>query len=275
MHSVEEILRQSGFTDQQITSMDQRAITAFSGVLSEADRQRQQAELERRSNIDFYDNQIAPSLVQWDEEKSRLENEKARIAAEAAFYRTQAEQARASGFIPADAPGYQQPRDTGGRYVAGTTGSPVFEPQEIVKRAGDGLATIADIDWRHRQLFDGKPLPIAPSELIKQADARRMDPMTYAAQTFGFQKREEELQQQKQEAHDSQIRKDATAERDKYWAERTGSNPDVRMAMRSPEMTTVARAVKTGQLPDPLSLNEGERRAATRQAIRADLSEQS
>jgi hypothetical protein len=270
MPTVQDVLKESGFTDEQIQALDQRAVTAFTNVLSTAER-------ERQANTDFYENQIAPSLVQWDEEKTRMENDKARIAAENAFYKAQNEAARSAGFVPADAPGYTPPRDGAGRYVAGgggTPGSPTFEPGELVRRAGDGLATIADIDYRHRQLFDNRPMPMLPSELVKQADMRRLSPMAYAEQTFGFRQREQELQQKQQADHDEKIRKDAVVERDRYWAERTGSNPDVRMSMRSPEMTDVARAAKAGKLPDPLMLNDNERRAATRQMIRTDLQEQ-
>ena len=278
MPTVAEILRESGFSDEQITQMDGRAITAFSNVLSAAEAAKQQ-------NIDFYENQIVPSLTGWDEEKTKIENDKARIAAEAAFYRTQAESARAAGFLPADAPGYS-PRDAGGRYVAnapgGTPGSPqFFDVNKVYERAGDAVGTIADIDWRHRQLFEGRPLPISPSELIKQADARRMNPMAYADQTFGFQKREQELAAERQKTHDDKIRQDAEAARDKYWAERTGSNPDVRRPMESPRMTEISRATREGKpfgpagvvLKDPLMLGENERRQQTRVAIRSELAE--
>jgi hypothetical protein len=269
MPSVQEILKESGFSDSEIASMDNRAITAFSGVLSTAER-------ERQANVDFYENQIAPSLANWDEEKVRMDNERARIAAEVAYYKAQNEAARASGFIPSDAPGYQPPRDGQGRYVAnggGTPGSPTFEPAEIVKRASDGLAMISDVDWRHRQLFD-KPLPISPSELIRQADARHISPMVYAEQVFNFKQREQELQQKQQEAHDNAIRKEATEQRDKFWAERRGSNPDVHQPMENPRMTEVARAVKSGTRSDPLQMNENERRQQTRQMIHAELAEQ-
>ena len=279
MPTVEEILRDSGFSSDEITALDKRAITAFSGVLSQAER-------EKADNVAFYENSIVPALTGWDEEKQRIENEKARVAAEAAFYRTQNEAARSAGFIASDAPGFT-PRDQGGRYVAnapgGTPGSPqFFDVNKVYERAGDAVGAISDVDWKHRQLFD-KPLPISPSELIKQADARRMNPMAYADQTFGFQKREQELQQKRQEEHDAAIRKDAVAERDKYWSERTGSNPDVRRPMESPRMTQISRATREGKpfgpdgvvLKDPLLLNEGERRSQTRVAIRSELSEQS
>src|SRR5215469_1733619 len=100
MPTVEEVLRAAGYTDEQVRSLDPRTITAFGGVLSEAEQVRQQAqkdreaaELAHRSNVDFYQNKIQPSLTQWEEEKQRYENENARRAAEVAFYRTQNEEA--------------------------------------------------------------------------------------------------------------------------------------------------------------------------------------
>jgi len=284
MATVAQILKDSGFTDEQIAGMEPKAITAFTSVLTEADKQRAEAkaardaaELAKRSNIDFYDTQIAPSLVAWEEEKQRIENERATAAAQAAFYRTQNEQARASGFIPADAPGYQQSRDNQGRYVSGapgsTPGSPTFNVNEFAAKAGAGLAQISDIDWKYRSLFDGKPMPVSPSELIRQADARRLDPMTYANQAFGFDKREQELAQQRQEAHDSAIAAKAVAENDRKWAERVGSNPDLRRPQENVKMSEVQRGVKAGNIPDPLMLNDQQRRAQTAQMIRKELAE--
>jgi len=286
MATVAQVLKDSGFTDEQIAQMDQRAITAFGGVLNNATAERERAQQERQANADFYDRQIVPSLTGWEEEKLRLDNERARIAAEAAYYKAQNESARAAGFIASDAPGYQQSRDNQGRYVSGapgsTPGSPQFEPGELVKRAGDGLAQISDIDWRYRSLFDGKPMPVSPSELIRQADARRLDPMTYANQAFGFDKRERELAEQRQEAHDAKIRQDAEAARDKVWAEKVGSNPDMRRPMENARMTDISRAVRSGaalpgapggKLNDPLMLSEHERRLQTRAGINAELGE--
>jgi hypothetical protein len=315
MATVEEVLRQSGFTDEQIAQMDQRAVTAFTGVLSEADRQRQEAkaaqdaaELAQRSNVDFYENKIAPSLANWEEEKQRLENEKARTAAEAAFYRTQAEEAKKSGFIAADAPGFDasrftppnpnpnQSRDGQGRYVAnapgGTPGSPqFFDVSKVYEKAGDAVGVITDISWQYQTLF-GKPLPISPTELIKQADAVKLDPMTYASRTYGFDARRQEIQKQEQEARDQKIReeavkpyeqkvkeaeeagKKAVAENDRKWAERRGSNPDVFQPSENAKMTEIAKAAKTDPTNfDPLSMNEQQRRAHTAQMIRKDITE--
>lgn len=311
MPTVQEVLRDSGFTDEQIAAMDQKAVAAFGGVLTNATKQlteakvaQDAAELAQRSNVDFYENRIAPSLVQWEEEKQRLENDRARVAAEAAFYRTQAEEAKKTGFIPGDAPGFDaskftppangngQNRDSQGRYVSGvpgaTPGSPTFDLNQFAARAGDAMGLIADIQWEHQHLF-GKPLPISPTQLIAQADAVKLDPKTYASRTFNFDARRQEIQKQEQEAHDQKVRdegaapwkqkfeeaveegKKNVADTDKKWAERLGSNPDVRMPMQSPRMTDVARGVKAGEIPDPLMLNDQQRRAQTRQMIRTDI----
>jgi hypothetical protein len=274
MPTVHEILKQSGFSDEQINTLDQRAITAFSGVLSAAEQAREAAELAQRSNADFYQNQIVPSLTAWDEERARIDNERARAVAEAAFYRTQAEAARQTGFIPADAPGYQ-PRDNQGRYVAGAPGSvpgsPTFDVNQVYQRAGDAVGVLTDIQWEHQRLFN-QPMPISPTELIRRADAVKLDPRTYAAREFNWDQKRQELQKQEQEQHDLKIRQEAIAENDRKWAERTGSNPDIRRAETS-RFSDAARAVKTGERPDPLLMNDQQRRAHTAQAIHKEIAE--
>src|SRR5215831_7977555 len=106
--TVEECLRQTGFTDAEIKAMDQRAITGFTNILNEAttlNEQAQQAkatatEAERRYTH-MYQNEIVPSLNQWGSEKATL-------TAERDFYRSQNEGARTAGFISKEAPSYSQ-----------------------------------------------------------------------------------------------------------------------------------------------------------------------
>jgi hypothetical protein len=273
--TVEEILRQAGYTDEQVRALDQRTIVAFGGVLTEAQQAREAAELAHRSNIDFYENKIAPSLTQWDEEKSRIEGDRANERAELAYYKAQNEAARQSGFIAADAPGYQ-PRDNSGRYVAGvpgaTPGSPVFNVEQVYQRAGDAIGVLSDIQWEHERLT-GEKMPISPSELVRQADSVKLHPREYASRHFHWEERRQEKQKQEQEKHDSQIRREAETARDKIWAERTGSNPDLRLGMSS-RYSDAARAVRAGTRVDPLTLNDQERSRATRAAIREDLAQE-
>jgi hypothetical protein len=319
--TVEEVLRQSGFTDEQIKALDPKAITAFTGVLTTAETERQTAEKERqdaqaareaaelaqRSNVDWYESKIAPAITAWDEEKQRYDNERAKATAEAAFYRTQAEEAKKSGFIPTEAPGFDaskfvmppapnpnQPRDAQGRYVPGvpgaTPGSPsFFDVNKVYERAGDAVSILTDIQWEHQKLF-GVPLPISPSELVRQADAMKLDPKAYASRTYGWDARRQQMQQEEDKKKADKIAADAVApyelklkekdeqlkkelaEKDRQWAERVGSNPDVRIPQAS-RYADISRAVKANELPDPLTLNEQQRRQLTSTMIRKDITE--
>jgi hypothetical protein len=268
MPTVEEVLKASGFTSEQISALDQKAVGAFSTVLTEATQAREAAELAQRSNADFYENQIAPSLVNWDAEKSKYD-------AELNFYRSQNQSLRDNGFLPADAA--YQPRDAGGRYVAGvpgsTPGSPTFDVNKVYQRAGDAIGLLSDIQWEHQRLFN-QPLPMSPSELVRQADAVKLDPRTFAARQFGWDQKRQEVAKAEQEKHDDAIRREATEAAQKAFAERYGSNPDMRVATHNPKLADISRAVRAGTRVDPLSMNESERRNATKAMIRDDLNEQ-
>jgi len=265
MPTVNDILRESGFTDDQIKSLDAKAITAFSGVLTTAQQEREQAELERRSNADFYENKIVPSLTGWDEEKQRIESDRSQLAAKLAYYEK---------LVPGDAPPFVAPPQGGYRAGApgGTPGSPTFfDVNKIYERAGDAVKTITDIEWEHRRLT-GQSLPISPSELIQQADAQRLDPRSYASKRFDWDAKRQEQERKAQEEHDRQVAAAAVSENDRKWAERVGSNPDVRIPQAS-RYTDIARAVKAGTRPDPLMMNDSERKKATSAMIRSDLQE--
>jgi len=268
MATVHEILLQSGFSPSQIAQLDANAVAAFSNVLSIAQQERQAAELAGRANTEFYETRIVPALTSWEAEQQQLEAAKARAEQQAAFYR---QAAIAAGLVSGD----EQARDGQGRYIAGsgtgTPGSPTFiDPQEVVKRASDGLAILSDIQWRHQNLY-GAPLPLSPSKLVGEADAAGLDPATYANRKFKFSEREQELERKRQQAHDDQIRHDAVAERDKFWSEKSGSNPDVRQSPGSSKYGEVRRAVAEGKAPDPLKLTDQQRRSATRQAIHKEI----
>jgi hypothetical protein len=273
--TVEEVLRESGFTDDQIRAIEPKAITAFSGVLSQAQQAREQAELAQRSYSDFYENRIVPSLTAWDEERQRIDNERAQALAEAAFYRTQAEEAKKVGFISSDAPTFQG-RDAQGRYVANapgaTPGSPTFDVNQVYQRAGDAVGILTDIQWEHQRLFNA-PMPISPTELVRKAELARLDPRAYAAREFNWDARRTEMAKKQQEEHDNQIRRETEQRKDREWAERVGNNPDIRRPVES-RFSDAARAVKAGTRVDPLTLSESQRRAATASAIRNEAAEQ-
>lgn len=335
MATVQELLKQSGFTDEQITALDAKVINAFGGVLTTAEQERQAAqqaaakaeqerkataeisakveqdkeaaaqakeaaEVAERSYRQFYDESIAPALNTWGTEKANLE-------AQMAFYRTQNESARAGGFIPQEAPGYQpqdsgqannqlsQQRDLKGRYVAGsnngTPGSPVFTMEDIDERLGNGLSNIGWAMQEYARLNSGQFLPDPFDKLALEANNARLPFRDYVARKYDFSGKQTALQQKTQQEHDAQISAAAEkpwqekiaimekemheklAAKDKEWAEKIGSNPDVRIAQPS-RFADVARAVKANERPDPLGLNEQQRRVATSQAIRKDITEQ-
>ncbi len=253
----------------------------LAGVLSAAEqaqqsamRERESAQIAQRANADFCDQTIAPALNNWGTEKANMEDQ-------IAFYRAQNESARTAGFVPEEAPNYPG-RDAQGRYVSGApggvAGSPTFQGgnlsmEDVRNGLGSVVGALTDIQWKHQTLY-GKPLPISPTELVRRAEAVNLDPSSYAAREFHFADKEAEITRKAAEDHDAAVRNAAVAENDRKWAERTGSNPDVRVA-ESSRFGDVARAVKAGQRPDPLQLNESQRRQATSQAIRHDIHEES
>lgn len=263
MPTVDEVLRQSGFSDDEISRLDHRAITGFGNILTESLNAQERAETERLANAQFYEDKIVPALAGWELEKQQLEGEKARMQAEAKFYR---EGARAAGISIAD--------PDSGQYIAGTgTGSPAFSGNmnELVSRAGEALGTLADLQWKYESLF-GSKLPISPSVLIQEADRAHLDPVTYAAKKFNFAQREREIAEAKQKMHDDEIRRQATAEADRKWSEKVGNNPDVRKGEAS-RFADLQRAVRQDARPDPLKLDATQRRQMTRNQIRSEISD--
>jgi hypothetical protein len=150
----------------------------------------------------------------------------------------------------------------------------VFEGVDQLRSdVGNALGILADLQWRHQKLFN-EPMPISPTQLVREAEGQRLDPVAYAEKRFGFKAREAGLAKKvQQEQIDAATRK-AVAENDRHWAEKLGSNPDVRIAQPS-RYADVARATKAGERPDPLMLDEAARRRATAQAIRQDIAEKS
>jgi len=328
MQTVAEVLKQSGWSQEQIDALDAKAMQGFTGVLTaseqvqksaqeaaakaEADRKAAEAavasakavqdatELQKRSVDEFWQNTYNPGVAAWEKEKQELARKASDAAAEAAFYKAQRESLKELGLIPADAPAFTPTavtpdaasgsRDAQGRFVPGPSGSPVFDTTALIARASDGFNTIANVQWRYQRLYNGAPLPIPPSELISKADQLKLDPMEYAARTFRFAEKEEEQRQAVAKAHDDEIRAAAATEKESEWkqkfdareaefaakektrAEQHANNPDVRVAISS-KMPELQRQVVAKDIPDPLMMNESQRRAQTSKMIRDTIAE--
>lgn len=338
--TVQEALLASGFTKEQIDALDANTLKAFGGILTtaeqkekdavaaaakaEADRQaaaeaakqaeairvvaqaaKDAAELEKRSNVEFYETKIMPALLADSEQQKAVEAAlqagKINAEAEIAFYKAQLEGAKTAGFVAKDAPAWKAPepvkkeepgRGADGRFVAGrnqTPGSPGFMNEaELYKRLDNGIGSIADIQWKYQSLY-GKPLPISPTELIRQAESLKFSPAEYAARTFKFAEKEEEQRQALAQAHDDEIASRIATEKQKehdakiaeltarYEQEKKalaeksmGNNPEIRAAGPA-KIAEVRAAVKAGEFKDPLKMTDAERRNQTRIMVHKDI----
>lgn len=270
--TVQEVLRESGLTDEQIQALDQKAISGFSTVLTTATKAEEDAAEKLRLQQKLYEDEIVPALNGWG-------NEKATITAERDFYKTQAEGAKSAGFIPKDAPGYKPPegggdagRDGNGRFVANgnvVPGSPAYMTLD------QGITALSNAQWamtEHLRLF-GSPMPDDFEVVLKEATANRMSFRDYASRKYKFDDKKTEIAAKKQKDHDDAIRKETRSAVEKEFSERNGNNPNLRPAAAS-QFASVRKAVDAGQVKDPLKMTQDERRLQTRQMIHTEMSDQ-
>jgi hypothetical protein len=277
MKTVEEILRESGLTDEQIKALDAKVVAGVTTVLSTASQTLDAAELAKRAQQEQYDKEIAPALDKWA-------NDQTNLAAERDYWKTMAEKAKEGGFIPAATP-FTPPttatttttttaggRDTSGRFVAGANpvpGSPQYMTRE------DGFQAITAAQWtisEYMRLHNGAPPPDEMATLANEAAQAHMPYRQYVEKKYGFQEKRDKIKADAQKQHDDAIRKEVAEQKDKEWAEKVGSNPMTRMAETS-RFTEVRAAIKEGTRPDPLKTNREQRRIATRNAIQKEIAE--
>lgn len=259
--TVEDILKQSGMTAEQIAALDAKVLSGFGSVLSTSQQAREQAELAQRAQQDLYKTQIAPALDSWAVEKAQKD-------AEIAYYKTQAEGAKAGGFLPKDAPGYVAPRATDGTFVAGANavpGSPAMT--DIVK----AMSNVAWVNNEHIRLH-GQPMPDDFDTVLRESTEAHLPFRDYVSKKYGFEAKRAEIAAGKQKAHDDAIRAEATAAANKDWSERVGNNPNVRAAMPS-QYADLNKAIGANTRKDPLSMSESERRQQTSQHIQKEIVE--
>jgi hypothetical protein len=319
-----EVLLKSGWTQAQIEALDANSRTGLNDYVSgiyataeqketgakqaaekaEADRKAAEAsqaaakaaqdaaELAKRSTDEFWTTTYPPALAAMEAEKAKLAKEAADSRAEAAYYKAQRESYLGTlGIKPEDAPAFA-PAGTPPPDPNKTPGTPTFvDPNVIISRVGDGMNTISDIAWKYQTLYGGQTLPIAPSELIKQADAVKLSPMEYASRTFKFAEKEAERVQAarkaeidaataiavaaKDESHKAELKKiqDEFSAKERQRLEQGGSNPDVKMPPGSAKFADVRRAVAAGERKDPTRMTQQERRQTSLENIHKALEE--
>lgn len=270
MPNVKDILKASGMDDAAIANLDAKIVSSFETVLTTAAQERETAELASRAQQDMYSNQIAPALDGWANEKARLE-------AENAFYKTQAENARSSGFIPKDAPGYQAPaaapgtRTPDGRYVAGGNAVP-GSPQYMTRQEGLSAVTNASYIINEHMRLHGTPLPDDIETLLNESAQQHMDFRPYVEKKYNFAAKRQEIQTAAETKRIDAAVAEKMQVRERELAERYGNNPMVRSASPS-SFAEVRKAVTEGKQKDPLTMSREERRAQTSQMIQRDIQE--
>ena len=271
MPTIAEVLKQSGFTDEQISGMDQKVVQALEGwgtqTISTADQLRQAAELKERQLKDYVGTEINPKLNQWEQEKVSRDMENAAL-------RRALDEAKAAGYqvpdIQIGKPAEPQ-RNAQGQFVANANpvpGSPAYAtPAQVIRVQNEALWAMSE----HMRL-KGAPLEDEIEKLLSEADAQKLPFRQYVAQKYGFDAARKAIEDKKNKEREDAIRKEAITERDKYWAERTSGNPMVRPAEQS-SFSQIQKAVAEKKVADPLTLSAQERRAATRQLIHKDIAE--
>lgn len=266
--TVEEVLRETGLTDEQIKALDPKVVTGVTTLVTSANTALEQAELAQRGVRKTLDEEINPALDKWA-------NDKASYETKLAAYEAALKAAKEGGFQVPDIIGKpaEPARNADGTFVAGK--NPVPGSPELVtsikREAGAAILSLANLNWKYQTLF-GKPMPDSPSDLIREADAQKLDVISYAAKKYDFQAKEAEIKAAEQKKHDDAIVAAALADNDKKWAEKVGNNPMIRQAEVS-RFSTIDKAVKAGERPDPLSMTREQRHTATRQAILKEASQ--
>jgi hypothetical protein len=319
-----EVLKNSGWTQEQIDALDAKAMSGLTSYVSnieqtaaqkeqaakdlaakaEADRKAQEAaaeaarvareaaEASERGWADFRDNVYNPGIASWEAEKAKLAKAASDAAAEAAFYKAQRESYLSTLNIkPEDAPVFIPPAASVVPPAPKTPGTPTFTIDEVRNELGTSLGTVANIQWEYQTLY-GKPMPISPTELLRQAEANKFkDPATYASQIFKFAEKKEEMRLAAAKAHDDAVAAAAVAEREAKYkeetdklkaefaakerlrAEQAGSNPDTKLPPGSSKFSDLQRATKAGERKDPTKMTQAERRQTSLDNIHKALEE--
>lgn len=260
MPTVEETLRATGLTDEEISKIDAKALTGITQIVTSAQQALDKAELTKRAMAQNYDEKIAPALDAWANEKATLE-------ANTSYYKTLVDKAKEGGFLPGDSP----IKPPVGEFVANKNevpGSPKMI-ENLRTEAGAAIGSMLDLTWEYQSLY-GRPMPDSPTTLIKEANAQRLDPITYAAKKYDFAAKKMAMAEEAKKAERDAIVKETEERVTREVTEKYGSNPHMRQAEAS-KFSTLDKAVKEGTRPDPLKMTREQRHAATSQAIRSDM----
>lgn len=272
MPTVEEVLKASGMTDEQITALDAKVKTGFTQVLSTATQTLEQAEAAKRAQAADYDEKIAPALDKWA-------NDSATLTAERDYYKTLAEKAKEGGFVPGAAPftppnpAAQPVRSSDGKFVSNVPGTVPGSPTYMTKE--EGFRAVTSAQWfvsEYMRLHNGAAPPEDMESLAIEAQAQHIPFRDYVAKKFDFAGKREAIKASEQKKHDDAIRTEEREKTTKEITERLSSNPHVRQAEVS-KFSEIRAGIKDGKRPDPLKMTREQRHTATGNAIRSEMAQ--
>jgi hypothetical protein len=231
--TIQERLKARGFSDKQIADIVAAggdAIGKFDEIFAEADTKATEADRKLAEAT------ASESRVKdwWDKDATKQINEvhskNATLEAERNFYKTQAEKAKESGFLPADAPGFK----AGTNEVPGSP-APVKPGDPKYMTQDEGYKALTTATWvvsEYMRLNGGAPPPDDLETLVAEANGKRMKVRDYVEQKYDFGKRRTEIAAAKQKDHDDKIAKDAADAVRKEYADKA-NNPDLRPQVAS------------------------------------------
>jgi hypothetical protein len=273
--TLEEMLKQQGKTDEEIKAIITTLGPAkgiFETQMAEATRKHEEAtrlateaqEREKKINT-FWTEEATPQI-------NSAFSEKAKAEAQAEFYRKQAESAKASGFLPADAPGFVAPnpnpgnsepaRDHNGKFV--TNANPVpGSPQYLTME--QGYAAVVETAYllsEHQRLF-GEPLPDLEI-LMKEATQTRSKARDIWAKKYNVEQKRADLKKAAEDAHEAKLRAEIEKNVRTEYASKYG-NENTRPMVPS-RFPNYAKDEKTGA-PDKMAWTKSDKRDKLRERI--------
>jgi hypothetical protein len=236
MATLAELLKSAGIADEvaaglpkelsaaietHITAADQKLTTAAEKE-AEAVEQLRIAGLtkeETRQYVEKYGNSL-----------TEISGIKAKEAARVAYLKSLKEQGYA---VPDDlidgkaaAPGA----------VAAVPGSPAIggnvDEKKILGNVGLAVGSLLNLSNEYSRLY-GQPIPDDILTLNAEAERARKPLLEYAAEKYKFASKREEIAASKSKEHDEAIRKEAEDKVRREYAERNGSNPNLRSGVTS------------------------------------------
>ena len=278
MATWKDILKQKGQTDEQIKAIETAVGTSgalFDQIMSDAQAANDraatvlaEAQQKEKTVNEFWEKTATPKINEAYSAQTKAE-------AEAAFYRTQAEEAKKVGFLPANAPGYvapvvnPNPNNPNPTFQPGTSGSPTAPQYMTQAEAYNALIGVAELMSEHQALFN-EPLRNF-GELTQEAQKTGSKAKDVWAKKYNVEGKRQEIAAAAQKAHDDKIVEETRQKVTKEMADRYGS--ETTRPMRPSLASQYVPKDATGR-PDKLAWADPKRKDNFREQIHQQVAKE-